>query len=174
MTIEADGSGWVERWSADAAHVDAEPRVGAVDVMRGRTVPRSLLPPLGVAVAAGVGCIALAVWNPDDNGTPICPTKAIFNFDCPLCGGTRAVARLGRGDLAGAADHNLLVVLLLPVIIWWWARWAWSCWKGTESPPSPLWNKRAAATLAVVALVFSVVRNVRPGTFGNWLAADAS
>lgn len=48
---------------------------------------------------------------------PPCLFKKATGFDCPGCGGTRAVHNLLHGDVALAADHNLLLLLLLPLSV---------------------------------------------------------
>lgn len=42
----------------------------------------------------------------------LCGIKLIFGIPCPFCGGFRATAALGRGDLSGAFRWNPGVVLL--------------------------------------------------------------
>jgi hypothetical protein len=126
-----------------------------------------------IAVAAGVGaaCVALAVWNPGDQGTAICPTRAIFGLDCPVCGGMRAVASLGRLDPLAAADHNVLVLALVPVMVAWWVWWWWADRRGDPAPRLrlPRW---AWVTFAVVVVAFTVVRNLDAGPVSHWLAAS--
>jgi len=119
------------------------------------------------------GCgVALAIWNPTDTGTPFCPTKAITGIDCPLCGGLRAVAALTRGNLRLAADHNLLLTLLAPVVVVWWAMWVVNSWRGEPAPPNPLWNRMVFWSILVIALVFTVVRNLPVAGAPHWLAAS--
>ncbi|MEX2217634.1 MAG: DUF2752 domain-containing protein [Phycisphaerales bacterium] len=40
-----------------------------------------------------------------------CPLRALTGVPCPTCGGTRAVMRLGEGDVVGAVVQNPLVVI---------------------------------------------------------------
>jgi hypothetical protein len=47
---------------------------------------------------------------------PECPFHKFTGFDCPGCGSQRAVHALLRGDIAGAADLNLLLVLSIPFL----------------------------------------------------------
>ena len=92
--------------------------------------------PFVAAAGAACGCVAVTLANPTDTGIPLCPTKAILGFDCPFCGGLRAVSSLGRGNVSAALDHNVLVVALLPVVAIWWVFWARSYW--FDRPPPKL------------------------------------
>lgn len=120
------------------------------------------------------GCAIAAVWNPGDTGGfASCPTKSLLGVDCPFCGGTRAVAQLTRGNVARAADHNVVVVAMAPIAIAMWVMWMWSSITGRTMPRIKMkaWHGYAIATFL---LVFTVVRNVKPGAFGAWLASERS
>lgn len=114
----------------------------------------------------------MAIWNPTDSGTPLCPTKAITGIDCPLCGGLRAIASLTRGNVGLAADHNLLVTSLAPVVVVWWMMWIITSWRGEPAPRNPLWNRAAFWSILAIALVFTVVRNLPIAGVPHWLAAS--
>ncbi len=62
-----------------------------VDAATARVAARR---PVAAPVVAGgillAGCVTLAVVDPT-GGPPICPFKAVTGFDCPGCGGTRAL-----------------------------------------------------------------------------------
>lgn len=122
--------------------------------------------PLG-AVA---GCAALAALGPTDESAPLCPTKILFGIDCPFCGGLRCAAAIGRWDLVGAADHNILVVCVLPFAVVWWAIWMVRSARDPQAAapkiPAALWQ-----AFAVSAAVFTVARNVVGGSAGRFLAA---
>lgn len=115
------------------------------------------------AIVAG----AFAVRAADDAGLdvlPPCPFHAATGLDCPGCGVTRAVIALTRGDLVGAADHNLLLVVALPVLLAVWVvarrrRRADAGAAGRAPSTPPPW---ALSGFIAVALVFGVVRNL-PG-----------
>lgn len=144
-------------------------------VTRARAHP--LAQPLAAGAAVAVCTAGLALWNPGDHGIPLCPTKAMSGLDCPFCGGLRTVAALGRGDLARAADHNLLLTLLAPVAVVWWVMWLLAS-KAGRPTPMPRWSSRATRavviSLVVVTVAFTVVRNVKVGGEANWLASPAS
>lgn len=144
----------------------------------GRTWPSFVSSPVFAPAAVGatvlVGCAVAALWNPGDaGGFASCPTKTLLGVDCPFCGGTRAVAQLTRGNFARAADHNVVVVALAPIALAVWTVWMWSSITGRTMPTIKMkaWHGYAIATFL---LVFTVVRNVKPGAFGAWLASERS
>jgi len=144
-------------------------------VTRARAHP--LAQPLAAGAAVAVCTAGIALWNPGDDGIPLCPTKAMSGLDCPFCGGLRTVAALGRGDIARAADHNLLLTLLAPVAIVWWVMWVLAARDGRRAPV-PRWSSRATrvtvTALVVFAVAFTVVRNVKVGGQTGWLASPAA
>ena len=85
------------------------------EAREGGTSPRSL----GLVVLGGavVGFGALLLRPPVHGAYPVCPWLALTGTDCPLCGGMRATESLLRGDVAAAADYNLLVTLALPLLL---------------------------------------------------------
>lgn len=46
-----------------------------------------------------------------------CPFARVIGEPCPLCGGTRAVASLIRGDLANALRYNASVVVIFGLLV---------------------------------------------------------
>lgn len=112
---------------------------------------------LGLAVGLGVSLAALARFGA--HISPLrCPLKAATGLDCPLCGGTRALAALLHGQLGVALDQNLLAVtVVLPWLAAVGGRWALARWRGDPAPvPLPSWP-------ALVLLAgFGVLRNL-PG-----------
>jgi hypothetical protein len=129
--------------------------------------------PLGVAVGVGAACIGLALWNPGDHGTPLCPTKAITGLDCPFCGGLRAVSSLTRGHIGAAADHNVIVVALAPLLVAWWVLW-WRADRRGAPPPRLHLPRVAWLAVAVVLVAFTVVRNLPVGGLAHWLNSSTS
>ena len=115
----------------------------------------------------GAATVALALRDPHEKGAwGLCPSQAL-GFDCPGCGGLRAVNDLTHGRLLDAASSNVFLVALMPVAIFFLGRWAYDAWRGTERAGSPLTTP--LLVLGGVALVtFTVLRNL-PG-FG-WLAS---
>jgi len=129
--------------------------------------------PLAVGAALGVCGVGLALWNPGDNGLPLCPTKALTGLDCPLCGGLRAVSSLTHGQFGAAAGHNVLLAAVIPMAFAWWLLWVVAAARGAPAP-RPRWNRAATITCAVVLVAFTVARNLRVGGNLNWLASETS
>jgi hypothetical protein len=63
------------------------------------------------AIASVVGGVFVITASGDD-GFVVCPFRRCTGGYCPGCGGTRALHRLGRGDVVGAWQHHPWVVLL--------------------------------------------------------------
>jgi hypothetical protein len=130
------------------------------------TVRRPVAAPL---IAGGIllaGCVTLAVVDPT-HGPPVCPFKAVTGWDCPGCGGTRALHQLFTGHLGAALSYNVLAVVVLPVLLWGLfvsltKALGGHRWRSISVPHRWLW-----AALAVVA-VFWVVRNLSVAPF-DWL-----
>jgi len=146
---------------------------------------RRLRVPLAVGAATVLASVYLGLVDPNVPGHyPLCPTKAITGLDCPGCGGLRAVHSVLHGDLRGALDHNAFVVLVvLPVAVVLWARWVWHAWRGPEpsaggatsdSVDVPMPSSLLLWSIVVLALVFSVVRNVGAVPAFAWLGSGAS
>ena len=110
---------------------------------------------------AGLGACAyiLAVDPNHSSAYPQCPTKLLTGIDCPLCGATRAVHSLLRADLVGAMDHNALFVLLLPFLAYAFVAWTMSK-VGRPMKPLPMSSKWVNIPLAIVLIVFTIVRNM--------------
>jgi len=63
---------------------------------------------LAVLLAAAVGLALLHLpWRP----LTVCLLRAVTGIPCPLCGGTTAAVRVGRGDLLGGLRASPLAVL---------------------------------------------------------------
>lgn len=67
----------------------------------------------GAALAAlGAAPLAAGALLPADGDTGlVCPLLTVTGIPCPFCGGTRAFAHAGHGDLAGVLDHHAVWVL---------------------------------------------------------------
>jgi hypothetical protein len=125
---------------------------------------RDLRAPLGVAAlaAAAVGVVALV--EPNQPGHyPTCPFLALTGLQCPGCGSLRAVHAMAHGDVSVALGLNVLTVLAAVALVVIWLRWVRRSWTGRPrtgvAPPAMLW------ALAVVVVVFTVVRNLPFGAF---------
>ena len=136
------------------------------DARRGRASRARAPLVLGGLVLATT--VALRLHDPHQQGSwGLCPFRLLTGWDCPGCGGLRAVNDLSNGDLAGAASSNLLLVASAPVLLLWWARTVRDRWQGRVRQVAARRHATLAVAFLVLALVFAVVRNL---PFGAWLA----
>ena len=147
-----------------STHVWVAPAPIATDRFRGRP-----LRPAAAAVAALGVCLLVNVVDPNEPGSfGTCPFLWATGLDCPGCGTLRALRAATRGDLALAADHNLLTLLLLPLLVAALVTW-WQAERGTR--PDVLRLPWLAPALALVVPVFWVARNL---PWFAWLGAGAA
>ncbi len=125
---------------------------------------RRLAPPL--ATAAAVVAAAAYIWavDPNEGGHyPGCPTQVFLGIDCPACGGLRGSHALLRGDLAGAADNNILLFLLIPALALVWLRWVVVSWRGAPVSAVPDdSSNRLLMIVLIIVMLFGIVRNFVP------------
>ena len=131
---------------------------------------RRLGGPVATAAAIGAATVALHLRDPHQHGSwGLCPLRALTGWDCPACGGLRAVNDLGNGRLLDAAHSNLLFVASIPLLVALWALWLRRCWTGG---PRRRLSPRTARVLGVggtaLALAFTVYRNTPWGS--GWYA----
>lgn len=125
---------------------------------------RDLRAPLGVAALAAGAVAVVALVDPNQPGHyPTCPFLALTGLQCPGCGSLRAVHAMAHGDVSVALGLNVLTVLAAVALVVIWLRWVRRSWTGRQrtgvAPPAMLWS------LAVVVVVFAVVRNMPFGAF---------
>lgn len=114
------------------------------------------LPLTLTGVVAGASALLL-LRDPHVPGSyGFCPSAAL-GFACPGCGGLRGTAELLHGDIAAAWAYNPLAVIALPAVLVLVGRWVSDARAGRE-PWSP--SPRVAAIVAVVLVLFGVLRNV--------------
>jgi hypothetical protein len=90
---------------------------------------------------------------------------------CPLCGSTRALAALLRGDVLLALRCNTLAVT---AVLWAAAAIARRLWAGPASgaaAAAPDRLVRIRLAIALLTLLFTVARNL-PGGWFWWLRPD--
>ncbi len=118
----------------------------------------------GVLVATGL--FLLFRFNPAEHQLfPRCVFHAVSGWDCPGCGGQRALHQLLHGNLATALQHNALLVVLLPVALWFLAQFLWNRYSGRRKI-APFKHHTWPWVLCSAVIIFGVLRNL-PG-FG-WL-----
>lgn len=123
-----------------------------------------------LALGALASCLAIATVDPERGGPyPVCPTRALLGIDCPACGALRGLHDLSRGQVAGAASHNVLLLVSAPLGLLVWLRWVAGA-AGRPVPPLvvPRW---AVPTAIVVATLFAVARNL-PVPALSWLGSS--
>ncbi|MFB9314888.1 DUF2752 domain-containing protein [Nocardioides plantarum] len=132
-----------------------------------RSRPRRVAGPALTIAGLAAATLALALRDPHQHGSwGLCPSQAM-GFDCPGCGGLRAVNDLTHGRLLDAASSNLYLVVAIPVVVLLLGRWVVDAWRGTERPASPL-TVPLLVTAGLVLVAFTVLRNV-PAC--GWLAS---
>lgn len=144
--------------------LDVRPDDAVVTSARSDPRPRwrRLAAPLGTGLGVAAACAVVYAVDPNEPGHyPVCPTRLLFGIDCPGCGMLRGTHDLLHGDLAGAADHNLLLFALVPIAVVLWVRWLRESWSG-ERPAVTLgqsrMRNRAMIIGLVVVLAFGVLR----------------
>ncbi len=129
--------------------------------------------PASLGAATAGATLAIALVGPDDGGTPVCASQAVFGIDCPLCGGLRCVSSLARLDLWAAADHNVVLAVALPSLAVVWVVWMVAALRGRPLrwPRVPI---GAWVALGVGLLAFTVARNLGGDGWVGWLAATSA
>jgi hypothetical protein len=130
------------------------------------TVRRPVAAPVSAGGLLLAGCVTLAVVDPT-HGPPVCPFKAVTGWDCPGCGGTRALHQLFTGHLGAALSYNVLAVVILPVLLWGLfvsltGALGGPRWKSVSIARPWIWIAFA------VVITFWVVRNLPVAPF-DWL-----
>jgi len=132
-------------------------------------LPTRLRAPLGTAAVVGLATAALRLRDPHRHGSwGWCPFKLLTGWDCPACGGLRAVNDLTHGDLVAAWHSNALFVAALPAIVVAWLVWVRRSMSGPPPVRRDQWGPRAQLALAVGGLLlvagFTVWRNTPWGS----------
>jgi len=108
----------------------------------------------GAVLAGGLAYVGLADPHGPDFVFPPCPFKLLTGWNCPACGGLRMTHDLLHGDLAAAVVDNAFLLVGLPaLLIWIVMRWRTG---------RPIMTMPALAVMAVLAITWTVVRNM-PG-----------
>ena len=137
---------------------------------RGRVLESPTLLPIGIAAGALVACATVAFSDEGTTLLPSCLFRAATGLDCPLCGATRGMRQLLRGNLSGALDHNVLLLAVVPIALVAYLNWA--------GPILGLWRARlsrppwAAFAITATLIVFGVARNL-PFSQLHWLRSTA-
>lgn len=145
-------------------------RRAAVRRWIGYQLARPWVAPVAILVCVAGAVAGIVATNPTDNtGPTTCLFKLTTGFDCPGCGGTRALYYLATLNLPEAARHHLLAVFAAPFLIWMFLAWA-----VPRVLPRLLWRlptfhltPRALTGFLIVWGLFTVARNLpwEPFTF---------
>ena len=142
---------------------EAAPIAGPTGSVRSR-----LRAPLVAAAVIGLAALALRLRDPHRHASwGLCPFKLATGWDCPACGGLRAVNDLTHGQVVAAWHSNALFVSALPLIAIGWLLWVHRSIAGpSRSAPVPGRRRRTVlVTVAVVlAIGFTVWRNTPWGS----------
>lgn len=122
---------------------------------------RMIGPMSAAAVVLAASALVYAVDPGMPGRYPVCPTQYLFGVDCPACGMLRGTHDLLHLNLAGAADHNVLMFALYPLVVVMWVLWVRQAWRGYRPPLTRGQARRRDRILLAVlvaVLVFGVVR----------------
>ena len=117
---------------------------------------RRLSAGLALVLAAGLG---YAGWVHLTHLAVPCPFHAVTGLWCPGCGVTRMCLALLRLDVSGAWKANPVLLLLLPLLGGLLGYRA-VVYVRRGSVPTARWETLAWSGLAVVLLLWGIVRNV--------------
>jgi hypothetical protein len=170
----------------EADWVRPEPTPTAITRLRERS------PWVGPALVGGllaVGTGYTAWRDPTAGGGlfPACPLRELTGFDCPGCGGTRALHALTHGDIGSALDHNVLLTVVMPLALLAWALWlarsvqvTWARRRQEAGPPAwpaalrfPRLSHRTWIAVIAGLIAFGVVRNISAVGFLDYLGSEA-
>jgi hypothetical protein len=119
-------------------------------------------PPLSVLVCFLGGVVYVLLDRPADStatSSPTCLIRLTTGYDCPGCGGTRAMWFLLRGNLPAAARSHLLAVFAAPFLVYLYVAWAAKATFGWKLPALRVSPKMISGFLAVWA-IFAIARNL--------------
>jgi hypothetical protein len=117
---------------------------------------------LGIAFLAVLGALVCLVYFRERLNLPpmFCVVRVLTGYDCPGCGGTRALSALLRLDIARALRMNAFLTPLLPVIAYIVLAELLRMIAGrTVLPQIPL-NPWVIALLGVAFIAFGILRNL--------------
>ena len=170
--------------------MSAQPPTGAASPQISDQRSWSLRLVIALTSIALLGAAILFWFDPARHAFyPVCLFKKLTGYDCPGCGGLRAMHHLLRGELWHAVELNALAVIALPLLAGWgvvaWVRSFSRCRATDEDEGRPTLSTRPDTLsssprqqtgrstwmfwvwLAVgVIVVFGVVRNLSLWPFG--------
>ncbi|RYZ99798.1 MAG: DUF2752 domain-containing protein [Sphingobacteriaceae bacterium] len=91
---------------------------------------------------------------------PKCPFHVITGLDCPGCGSQRAFHALLHGNLATAADHNILFICSIPLLMVHFGYKIASFTQNRVIQFKLLYHPLTPKIMAAVVVLFWIVRNI--------------
>jgi hypothetical protein len=113
--------------------------------------------PYRIAGAAVLALAAVRAFDPLHRHVPLCPFHAATGWQCPLCGGLRAVDELARAHPVAALHDNVLVVAAVPIAVLLWLDLLLQRRAGRSAR---CWPRSATVAVIVLAAAFTVLRNL--------------
>ncbi|GIG60372.1 hypothetical protein Lfu02_47440 [Longispora fulva] len=120
------------------------------------------LAPLAALACIGGGVAYTLAVDPaaaQAGATPSCAMKLLTGFDCPGCGGTRAMWYVLHGNLPEAARNHIVVLFALPFLAYMFVAWSANRVFRTRIPMLNI-QPQVIAMFLVAWGVFSVLRNL--------------
>ena len=116
------------------------------------------------AAALLLGGAVLYTFPPSEHSFyPRCIFHALTGWQCPGCGGTRAIYHLMHLHGSEALHYNALVAVLVPLALIYFVFWYWTLLGSGRGPRLHL-PRPVVVCLYLAVLIFGVVRNI-PFTF---------
>jgi hypothetical protein len=111
---------------------------------------------IATAALATSALVYVAVADPHraHRAQPRCPVKLLTGLDCPSCGGMRLAYDVLHGDAGAAVHDNPFLLACSPVL-------SALLWRGLAAQDRRVVPPTIASALAVSALAWMVVRNLR-------------
>lgn len=127
---------------------------------------RRLRAPVTTAAVLAAATGALLLRDPHRHGSwGLCPFKLVTGWDCPACGGLRAVNDLGHGEVLAAWHSNAVFVSAVPLLALGWAWWLRRAWTGAPRRRLPVAVEHALiGVVAAVVVAFTIWRNTPSGS----------
>ena len=112
---------------------------------------------IAVGLLAGSG--VLYTFSPTEHHFyPICVFHALTGWQCPGCGGTRALYQLLHLHVGEALHYNALVTVIAPLALTWFVFWYASVVFRGYSPGLRV-SRPVTVCLYLVVLFFAAARN---------------
>ena len=135
------------------------------DLLAERTRAQRLRFPVGLGVGVALVTVGLRLRDPHQGGSwGFCPFNLLTGFDCPGCGGLRAVSDLTRGQIDAAFHSHAFLVLALPLVVGLWAWWVAAVATDRPVPARYRWLRLSVTGATVVLFVFTIWRNTPMGS----------